>query len=114
MSVAAPHHLPLPLPLPRTALAAQAAILAAVIAVAAFAPRPGLATFYLPLVPAHHHPALDWALAHGAYVMGTGPAGGLILGGTPPELALRSVREGTLAIAVPSFLCRQTESPNHG
>jgi len=95
---------------PRTALAAQAAIIALAIAVAEFAPRPGIATLYLPLAPARHHPALDWAIAHGSYVMGTGPAGGLILGGAQPGFAFRAAGEGALAVAVPSFLCRQSES----
>ena len=95
---------------PRRALAAQAAIIALAIGIAEFAPRQGLATLYLPLAPTSRHSALDWALRHGSYVIGTGPVGGLLLGGAPPELALRAAREGALAIAVPSFLCRQTES----
>jgi hypothetical protein len=88
----------------------QAAIIAFVVAVAAIAPRPGLATLYLPLLPASHRPALGWALAHGGYVMGAGPAGGLILGGAQADLMLRAPGEGALALAVPSSLCRQPES----
>jgi hypothetical protein len=95
---------------PRGALAAQAAIIAMAIAVAEFTPRPGLATLYLPLAPARQHPALEAALAQGSYIMGTGPAGGLILGGAQPGLVLQAAREGALAVAVPSFLCRQPDS----
>jgi hypothetical protein len=95
---------------PRRTLAAQSAILTLVIAACAFAPRAGQAAIYLPLAPVRHPQALDWALAHGASVMGSGPAGGLILGQTPPGLMLRAAAEGTLVLAVPSFLCRQPES----
>ena len=105
---------PLPAPTPRRALAVQCIILAAVVAASAFAPRAGQAAVYLPLFPASQHPALDWALAHGAYVMGTGPAGGLILGHAPSGLTLRAAHDGTLVLAVPSFLCRQAESLNNG
>ncbi|MFM9935337.1 MAG: hypothetical protein ACKVOL_03965 [Novosphingobium sp.] len=61
---------------PRRAIVAQAAICAAVLLACALAPRTGQAAIYLPLVAAPHHEVLDWALAHGALVMGTGPAGG--------------------------------------
>lgn len=100
--------------LPRRAVAAQSAILSAVIAACALAPRAGQAAIYLPLAPVRHPQALDWALAHGASVMGSSPAGGLILGQTPPGLMLRAAAEGTLVLAAPAFLCRQPESRNHG
>lgn len=103
---------------PRTAshyaFVAQSAIVAGVIAIAAFAPRAGQPAIYLELLPSRHHPALDWALANGAYVIGTGPAGGLVLARTPPDLALRAAREGALAFAVPAFMCIQPESRING
>jgi hypothetical protein len=80
----------------------------AALLVADLAPRPGLATLYLPLVPAARRPALNWALGHGGYVIGAGPAGGLILGGIRADLTLRAAREGALALAIPSALCRQS------
>ncbi|OYU35304.1 hypothetical protein [Novosphingobium sp. PASSN1] len=102
------------LPLPRLALAAQGAVLAAVVALAELAPRPGLAALYLPLLPAHRHAALDWALANGAALNGKGPLGGLILTAPPPGLGTRALREGALAIAIPTFLCQPSKAPPHG
>ncbi|MBX9885716.1 MAG: hypothetical protein K2X68_12175 [Novosphingobium sp.] len=99
---------------PRLALAAHCAVLAVVVALAELAPRPGLAALYLPLVPARHHAALDWALARGAALNGTGPLGGLVLTAPPPGLGLRALREGALAIAIPSFLCQPPKAPSHG
>jgi len=101
-------------PRPRLAFAAQGFVLAVVIAVAEFAPRPGLAALYLPLVPAHRHDALDWALANGAAISGMGPWGGLILATPPTGLGTRALREGALAIAIPSILCQPPETSSHG
>ena len=101
-------------PSPRLALAAQAAVLALVIAVAERAPRPGLAAWYLPLFPARHHAALDWALAHGAALNGKGPFGGLIVIAPPHGLGARALYEGALVISIPSILCQPQEVPPHG
>jgi hypothetical protein len=98
----------------RLALGAQCAVLALVVAMAELAPRPGLPTLYLPLMQANRHAALDWALAHGAALNGTGPLGGLVLTAPPPGFGLRALREGALAIAVPSFLCQSPETRPHG
>jgi len=46
--------------------------------------------------------------------MGTGPAGVLIIDHAPPGLAMRAAANGALLIAVPTYLCRQQESPIHG
>ncbi len=100
------------LPTPRLALAAQCGVLALVIALAEFAPRPGLAALYLPL-GSNHHAALDWALAHGGAIGGAGPFGGLILNTPPPGLGLRALSDGALALAIPSFLCQPPENPAH-
>jgi hypothetical protein len=97
------------LPIPRLVLAAQGVVLAAVIALADFAPRPGLAALYLPL-GGGRHAALDWALAHGAAIGGAGPLGGLILDTPPPGLGLRALSEGALAVAIPSFLCQPRDT----
>lgn len=84
------------------------------LAIAALAPRPGQPAIYFELSSTHRHPALDWALARGATVIGTGPAGGIVLARTPPGLALRAARAGALALAVPAFLCTQPESKTNG
>ncbi len=105
---------PVSLKSPRLALAVQCGVLAAVVAVAELAPRPGLAALYVPFVPASRHAALDWALAHGAALNGTGPLGGLILTAPPPGLGARALREGALAIAIPSFLCQPPKASLHG
>ena len=99
---------------PRRALAVQSAVLAVVVALAELAPRPGLAALYLPLVPARHHAALDWALANGAALNGRGPFGALILAAPPRGLGLRALREGALAIAIPSLLSPPPETRPHG
>lgn len=99
-------------PISRLVLAAQGVVLAAVLALAEFAPRPGLAALYLPL-GGGRHAALDWALAHGAAISGAGPLGGLILNAPPPGLGLRAFSEGALAVAIPSFLCQPPETPAH-
>lgn len=101
-------------PLLRLALAAQVAVLAVVVALAELAPRPGLAALYLPLLPARSHVALDWALANGAALNGKGPLGGLILTAPPPGLGTRALREGALAIAIPTLLCQPPKAPPHG
>jgi len=99
---------------PRLALALQGAVLAVVVAVAELIPRPGQAALYLPLVAADGHAALDWALANGAALNGTSPFGGLILSAPPPGLGARALREGVLAVAIPSFLCQPPKASSHG
>lgn len=99
---------------PRFALTAQCAVFAVVIALAELAPRPGRAALYMPLLPARHHKALDWALAHGGALNGAGPFGGLILSSPPPGLGTRALSEGTLVIAIPAFLCQHPETRPHG
>lgn len=98
----------------RAVLAAQALVLALVVAMAELAPRPGLAALYVPLVPAHSRPSLEWALAHGAALNGKGPFGGLILNNPPTGLGARALRDGALALAIPSLLCQPPETRPHG
>lgn len=88
-------------------------MLAAVVAMAELAPRPGLAALYLPILPKPHRAALDWALAHGAALNGRGPYGGLILTNPPTGFGARALREGALAIAIPRFLCQSPETRTH-
>jgi hypothetical protein len=104
----------LPSASPRFALAAQGALVALVVALAELAPRPGLAALYVPVLPAPHRPALDWALAHGATLNGKGPLGGMILTSPPPGLGMRALREGALAVAVPAFLCQSPKARSNG
>ncbi|WP_298194796.1 hypothetical protein [Novosphingobium sp.] len=99
---------------PRFALAVQCAVLAGVVAVAELAPRPGLAALYVPFVPGSPRAALDWALENGAKLNGAGPFGGLILISPPPGLGMRAMREGALAVAIPSFLCQPPKASPHG
>lgn len=100
---------------PQLALGLHCALLVAVIALAELAPRPGLAALYLPLAVADRHPtALAWALRNGASLNGPGPYGGLILTSPPADFGARALREGALAIAIPSFLCQPTEPRPHG
>ena len=99
---------------PRHALAVQCALLAGVVAVAELAPRPGQAALYVPFLPGSQHAALDWALENGAALNGTGPLGGLILMSPPRGLGARALREGALAVAIPSFLCQPSKASPHG
>lgn len=99
---------------PRFLPAVQCAVLAGVVALAELAPRPGLAALYLPILRKEHHAALDWALENGAALNGSGPFGGLVLMSPPPGLGTRALREGALAIAIPSFLCQPPKAPPHG
>lgn len=98
----------------RAVFAAQAIVLIAVVALAELAPRPGLAALYLPVMPAAGNTALDWALAHGATISGSGPLGGLILTDPPRGFGARAFREGALALAIPSLLCQSPDIPPHG
>ncbi|GEN98473.1 hypothetical protein NSE01_03060 [Novosphingobium sediminis] len=95
-------------------ISVQAAVLAAVIAMAELAPRPGLATLHVPVLPPARHAALDWALARGAAISGSGPFGGLILANSPTGFGARAFREGALALAIPSLLCQPPETHPHG
>lgn len=99
---------------PRVLLAAQCIVLAAVIAAAELAPRPGAAALYVPFLSGSRHAALDWALENGAALNGTGRFGGLILMSPPPGLGARALREGALTVAIPSFLCQPPKAPSHG
>ncbi len=83
----------------------QAAIVGACLFLTALAPRAGAATLYLPLATARHDPAMAWALAHGARIAGSGPAGSVVLVRTRSGFAWRALQNGALAIAVPEILC---------
>lgn len=98
----------------RAALALQALVLVVVVAMAELAPRPGLAALYLPVLPHARPAALDWALARGAAISGSGPLGGLILTNPPAGFGARAFRDGALALAIPALLCQPPKAPPHG
>lgn len=83
----------------------QATIVAACFVLTALAPRAGAATLYLPIAANRHDPVMAWALANGARIAGSGPAGSLVLVRTRPGFGWRAFKHGALAIAVPEFLC---------
>jgi hypothetical protein len=83
----------------------QVAVVVMLFAVVALVPQPGSGTLLIPIRQEAREPALDWALGHGATIMGNGPVGGVLLIGVQPEFGWHALYEGALAIRVPKSLC---------